>query len=47
VKIGFYLSIHGIRRVGALQVIDVVRLKLRIPRGLAARHGVRAMLRSD
>ena len=46
-KIGFYLSIHGIRRVAALQVIDVVHSKLRILRGLAGSHAVHAMLRSD
>ncbi len=46
-KIGFYLSIHGIRRVKALQVIDVVHLKLSILRGLGVGQGLHAMLRSD
>jgi len=47
VRIGFYLSIHGIRRVKAFQVIDVVHSKVCILRGLAASYGVHAMLRSD
>jgi len=46
VRIGFYLSIHGIRRVKAFQVIDVVHSKVCILRGLAASYGVHAMLRS-
>lgn len=47
VKIGFYLSIHGIRRIEALQVIVLVHSKLRILRGLAIGKVVHAMLRSD
>jgi hypothetical protein len=46
-KIGFYLSIHGIRRVAALQVIVLVHAKLSILRGLAGTHAIHAMLRSD
>jgi hypothetical protein len=46
-KIGFYLSIHGIRRVNALQVIDLVPLKLCILRGVGEGSGDHAMLRSD
>src|ERR1035438_6953790 len=47
VRIGIHLNMHGIRRDGGFQVIDMVRREALSANGQRRRRAARAMLRSD